>query len=287
MKRFIVIAAATCALVFAATAAAALEPGVYDPGNTGCPTATYSQRRSAPRQELPDADERGGRRGHHRPRTARRSSRRRSRSRARASARAVRRGSTSSRRPAVLPRLQQRRPDTKQRHGTYTFTREIAASRHGPITGTITGISILIDVQGTRRHLEHHGQRRQPGRPGRPADLEGPVQEGRVEELQQPVVQEPGAVRQLRRAPLQSRADQAQAQPEASRGLVPFSSHGGGPSGPPPSMRRESRRSSAPARSRGSSSLRNRVGPPSMPGPRRPSQTRQLHMRRRSRDRAR
>src|SRR6478736_2170852 len=42
MKRFIAIAAATCALVFAATAAAALEPGVYDPNNTGCPVATYS-----------------------------------------------------------------------------------------------------------------------------------------------------------------------------------------------------------------------------------------------------
>ena len=42
MKRLIVAAAAICALVFAATAAAALEPGVYDPGNTGCPIATYA-----------------------------------------------------------------------------------------------------------------------------------------------------------------------------------------------------------------------------------------------------
>src|SRR3954462_5361974 len=42
MKRSISIAATTCALVFAASAAASLEPGVYDPDNTHCPVATYS-----------------------------------------------------------------------------------------------------------------------------------------------------------------------------------------------------------------------------------------------------
>lgn len=42
MKRLIAAAAATCVLAFAATATAALQPGVYDPGNTGCVTATYS-----------------------------------------------------------------------------------------------------------------------------------------------------------------------------------------------------------------------------------------------------
>src|SRR3954453_9341071 len=42
MKRLIAAAAATCVLAFAATATAALEPGVYDPGNTGCPVATYA-----------------------------------------------------------------------------------------------------------------------------------------------------------------------------------------------------------------------------------------------------
>src|SRR3954454_20021434 len=42
MKKILVAAIAACALVFAATAAAALEPGVYDPGRTGCVTATYS-----------------------------------------------------------------------------------------------------------------------------------------------------------------------------------------------------------------------------------------------------
>src|SRR3954468_14240645 len=42
MKRLIAIAAAACTLAFAAAATAALDPGVYDPGNTGCPVATYS-----------------------------------------------------------------------------------------------------------------------------------------------------------------------------------------------------------------------------------------------------
>jgi hypothetical protein len=42
MKRLIVISASAIALAFATSAAAALVPGVFDPGNTGCPTATYS-----------------------------------------------------------------------------------------------------------------------------------------------------------------------------------------------------------------------------------------------------
>ena len=42
MKRLIVLSVCTAALILASTAAAALVPAVYDPGNTGCPTATYS-----------------------------------------------------------------------------------------------------------------------------------------------------------------------------------------------------------------------------------------------------
>jgi hypothetical protein len=41
MKRIILIAASVAALVFAASGSAALVPGVFDPGNTGCPVATY------------------------------------------------------------------------------------------------------------------------------------------------------------------------------------------------------------------------------------------------------
>jgi hypothetical protein len=42
MRRFIVAAVATASLALASTAAAALVPGVFDPGNTGCVTATYA-----------------------------------------------------------------------------------------------------------------------------------------------------------------------------------------------------------------------------------------------------
>ena len=42
MKKFLIAAVAACALVLAATAGAALEPGVFDPGNTGCPTSSYT-----------------------------------------------------------------------------------------------------------------------------------------------------------------------------------------------------------------------------------------------------
>ncbi len=44
MKKILVAAvAALTMLVSAAVAVAALSPGVYDPGNTGCPKATYSK----------------------------------------------------------------------------------------------------------------------------------------------------------------------------------------------------------------------------------------------------
>jgi opacity protein-like surface antigen len=42
MKKFLIAAVAAGALAVAATASAALEPGVFDPNNTSCVTATYS-----------------------------------------------------------------------------------------------------------------------------------------------------------------------------------------------------------------------------------------------------
>jgi hypothetical protein len=42
LKKLILILASAFALALASTAGAALVPGVFDPGNTGCPTATYS-----------------------------------------------------------------------------------------------------------------------------------------------------------------------------------------------------------------------------------------------------
>ena len=42
MRKIIIAVVAACSLAFAATAAATLVPGVYDPGTTGCVSATYS-----------------------------------------------------------------------------------------------------------------------------------------------------------------------------------------------------------------------------------------------------
>src|SRR6266571_3806811 len=42
MKRLLIVAAAILTLALASSAAAALVPGVFDPGNTGCVTATFS-----------------------------------------------------------------------------------------------------------------------------------------------------------------------------------------------------------------------------------------------------
>jgi len=42
MKRLLIVAVAVSALVLAGTAAATLVPGVFDPGNTGCPKASFA-----------------------------------------------------------------------------------------------------------------------------------------------------------------------------------------------------------------------------------------------------
>jgi len=42
MRKSLLAAVAVCVLAFAATASAALQPGVYDPTNSGCVVATYS-----------------------------------------------------------------------------------------------------------------------------------------------------------------------------------------------------------------------------------------------------
>ncbi|MGH3002517.1 MAG: hypothetical protein ACRDM1_07660 [Gaiellaceae bacterium] len=55
MKKPIVFAAAVLTLALAGTAAAALVPGVYDPGNTGCPTASYSDGVLHLAKNCPDA----------------------------------------------------------------------------------------------------------------------------------------------------------------------------------------------------------------------------------------
>jgi hypothetical protein len=55
VKKLILIATTVLALALAGTAAAALVPGVFDPGNTGCPTATYSNGVLHLAKNCPDA----------------------------------------------------------------------------------------------------------------------------------------------------------------------------------------------------------------------------------------
>jgi hypothetical protein len=55
MKRLILISASAIALAFAGSAAAALVPGVFDPGATGCPTSTYSNGVLSLAKPCPDA----------------------------------------------------------------------------------------------------------------------------------------------------------------------------------------------------------------------------------------
>jgi hypothetical protein len=42
MKKTLIAAIAACSFIFAASASAALVPGVFDPGNTKCPVATFA-----------------------------------------------------------------------------------------------------------------------------------------------------------------------------------------------------------------------------------------------------
>jgi hypothetical protein len=44
MKRFVTLATVAASLALAVSASAALVPGVYDPGNTGCVKATFSKK---------------------------------------------------------------------------------------------------------------------------------------------------------------------------------------------------------------------------------------------------
>src|SRR4051794_23963723 len=55
MKKLIALVAVVTALSITGAGAAALEPGVYDPGNTGCPVATYANGVLHLAKNCPDA----------------------------------------------------------------------------------------------------------------------------------------------------------------------------------------------------------------------------------------
>ena len=68
MKKPLLLLIAVAAMAFAGTATAALVPGVYDPGSTGCPVATYAAGVLHLEKNCADADGGCCRSRHHRPR---------------------------------------------------------------------------------------------------------------------------------------------------------------------------------------------------------------------------
>jgi hypothetical protein len=151
-KLFVAAIAALTVLASAAVAAAALAPGVYDPGSLGCVKATFAKKtlhleKTCARRPM----RRGVRRS--RASTARPSSRPRSRSRARRSARAARRASTSIAGGVLYYLGCNNVTPTQNADGTatYLFTAATlaAAGQQVPTpTGTISYVEVLLDVQG-------------------------------------------------------------------------------------------------------------------------------------------
>jgi hypothetical protein len=211
MKKLMVAAVAAAAMAFAGTAAAALVPGVFDPGNTKCPVATYShgvlhlEKNCATSTNASAGADITGLDGQTFT----------SASFTLASTTQCQGGSPrfniftttgtfflgcNNVTPVV----------NADGTATYTFTAATIAAGGNQVpvpTGTITSAEVLIDVQGTA-DLKHHGQRHE-GSTRRAEDDE--VQEGRVEALDEPEVQEPGPVHQV-------------LQPSAARGLEAASS---------------------------------------------------------------
>ena len=199
MKRIILISASVLALVFATSAAAALVPGVFDPGNTGCPVATYNngvlhlaKNCPTPTNAAAGADITGfagatfttG-------------------SFTLASAGQCNGGSprfdvyTTTQSPFFLGCNNVTPVLNANGSATYTFNAAtIAASGQVPFpTGTIQSIDVLVDVQGSADLTTHHGQRRDAGAcrvAGWPADLEGPVQERRLKTFNNPTFKNQG-----------------------------------------------------------------------------------------------
>jgi hypothetical protein len=148
MRKYIVAAAAAAALALAGTAGAALVPGVFDPDNTGCPVATYSAgvlhleknclttTNASAGAEITDLS-----------------------------------GQTFTSASFTLANMTQCQggsprfnifttdgtfflgcntdPPTINGDGTATYNFTAADAFPSPVTGTITGAEVLIDVQGT------------------------------------------------------------------------------------------------------------------------------------------
>ena len=201
MKRFVVAGIAAASLALASTTAAALVPGVFDPGNTGCVTATYAGgvlhlEKNCPtstnaaagaditglegqtftsasftldeREPVPGRLAALQRRHDHR---------------------------------VVLPRLQQRDPDDQRRrvgdlhlHGGD----DRGGGNQVPFpTGTITALDVLIDVEGTAdiTNITVNGELQVPT----VQTAKDQCKDGGWQSFTIAVVQEPGRLRQLLR----------------------------------------------------------------------------------------
>ena len=202
MKGTIALLGTILVLALAGTAGAALVPGVFDPGNTGCPVATFSagvlhleKNCPTPTNAAAQAEITG------------------------LSGQTFTSAAFTLKSAAQClggsPRFNIFTSDGTFFLGcnnvipvvngdgtaTYTFTAAtlLASGQQVPTpTGTITSAEVLIDVEGAAdlTNISVNGTAEVPARSC--PHHEGRLQEGRLEDVQRPEVQEPGPVRCLR-----------------------------------------------------------------------------------------
>ena len=215
MKTLIMAVIAAASLAVAGAAAAALVPGVFDPDNTGCLSRDLRRRRPAPGEELPDSDERRGRCRHHRPRGSDVHVRIVHAGERERSARAARPASTSLRRPGlfflgcnnVTPTTTPtgRRPTcSRRRRSRRRATRCRSRPGRSP-QSTCWSMSRARPTSRRSQSTESCRCRRHRSR--------RTMQERGLEELHDPVVQEPGRLRQLLRHRRQQPRQRVTAEP--------------------------------------------------------------------------
>jgi hypothetical protein len=148
MKRLIAAAAAVGALAFAASASAALVPGVYDPGNTGCPKATFANGVLHLEKNCPTSTEAAAGADI----TGLEGQTFESASFTLASTEQCQGGSPRFNVYTTTGTFFLGCNNVQPIGTTYTFTPETIAAAGNQVafpTGTITGVEILIDVEGT------------------------------------------------------------------------------------------------------------------------------------------
>ncbi len=209
MKKAIIVATAALTLALASTAAAALEPGVFDPGSTGCPVATYTngvlhlEKNCATATNAAAGADITGLDGQ-----TFTSASFTLKSAAQCNGGSPRFNLSTSDGAFFLGCNNVAPVMNGDGSATYTFTAATlaAAGQQVPTpTGTINSAAVLIDVQGVAdvTNISVNGVSEVPAPATRSdhPDEQGPVQARRLEDLHEPEVQEPGRVCELRRAP--------------------------------------------------------------------------------------